>query len=760
VPTEQPPTVDTVYYQRNGYWYSIPRQVFSSPTEQEVREFRLLLERDFVPPTFFDSLSPPLLSSLSSHSVSEYFPSTQKVMGSPPIRFRGDGNVGVKAFLRWLDSWFFTQGEGYLGDTEEVKRARAAQIYVACPIGSEAGRFLRQLPDDILKDDGLLRKALMEQFEEEDDDSTQEDILAVLNRLHQGEHTVFSYSRKVLKVLRGKPASVTQIDQILTGYYIEGLASQRLRDMAIMSFQGSSSDETPSKVVKGVMRLAVKLKLRGYRKYRYGDPDDSDEEEETDEGDDYDDNDDDSYDSDDNAHRCSKRSSRRSSKSTRHSEKKSKNKDDKEENSIRGEMKELRGMFLDLMKSQSGASSSTALVPARPEADIIPLDTYAVGRPYGNYPPPTRYAYEQRNASHPTARRSDYPNRRSYASPVPDYNRNQDPGPYRPLFDSPPGQEFGRAGPSAHPSYPEYESTRWPVEGTHYGQHPGQQQGPYRASRVYEEELPPPATGSRNASSYPSRLRICFHCQEEGYFRPQCPCLNNPPMRTNALRPEHPDTATPPAEEPPAKRENKPVCVVEIAAKSSALEGMKVREVKAAELDPFGLKEFVHRVEEVDRGDNHWSRCDNSDDDDEIAPVMAGERARRFSELPPEFDGEPGPSGQRRKIANNDNDNVMETTAGKRKVRSAVSRVVRKPIRMMAGREKFDYIGSFREAPVTGLNWVPSLILHPWSREISVTFLFRSERRGKEKEKEKVKPLLLTWKQNPVRYRQKKRRWQ
>ena len=65
---------------------------------------------------------------------------------------------------------------------------------------------------------------------------------------------------------------------------------------------------------------------------------------------------------------------------------------------------------------------------------------------------------------------------------------------------------------------------------------------------------------------------------------------------------------------------------------------MKVREVTAVEVCPKDLEEFVKCVTELDIGDHLESGTDsyssNEEDNVEAVPVMAGERARHFSELP------------------------------------------------------------------------------------------------------------------------------
>ncbi|KAG0133621.1 hypothetical protein HOY82DRAFT_639911, partial [Tuber indicum] len=268
--------IDTVYYQKNGYWYSLPRQVFTDPTESDIPEFRLPLERDFVPPTFFDNLSPPLPSRLC-RQFNTFFAGS-RVMAPPGITFTGDDKIGIRAFMSWMDSWFVTQGEEYAGNSPQAKRMKVAQIHVACPIKSVAGRFLRQLPD-VLWDEEKLWEALIEQFDEtKAEENAQEDILLIMSGFGQGDRTVFSYSRKVLGILCRKPAKVNQFAKVLIRYYIDGLASRRLREMAIISLQRQDSNETPYKVVKGVMRLARQLKMKGYKKCRNGDSTESSDE--------------------------------------------------------------------------------------------------------------------------------------------------------------------------------------------------------------------------------------------------------------------------------------------------------------------------------------------------------------------------------------------------------------------------------------------------------------------------------------------------
>ena len=245
------------------------------------------------------------------------------------------------------------------------------------------------------------------------------------------------------------------------------------------------------------------------------------------------------------------------------------------------------------------------------------------------------------------------------------------------------------------------EPTRRPTEGTHLAQQMRIPPELYHTPRTYEgSSALPPIIGPNGTLYYPARSRICFHCQEEGHFRPQCARLHNPRVRTVTLGPEHPDTRR---ESAPTGSRSRSVSVVEVAAKSSVLNGMRVCEVTAAGEDSVDLKEFVHKVEASVKGG--YSSRDYSDNEEDGIPVMAGEKARRFSELPPEFDGQAGPSTQRRIEEKSDHDGIAQGRPGKRKIKPAVSRVTRRPIRMMAGWEKFDFVGAFRDAPVTGLSW-------------------------------------------------------
>ena len=590
-------------------------------------------------------------------------------MAAPSITFTGKGKVGVRAFISWMESWYSIQGAEYKGNTPESQKLRVAQLRIACPGESEAGLFLNQLLEEILGDEEKLKKALIEQFDEIGaDDNAQDDILSIMKEIEQGEQTVFSYSRKVSRILRRKLSNVRQVNKALISYYIDGLANKRLRDMAIMSFQKPDSNESPITVVKGVKRFARQLKLKGYKKGGCnGDIDSSNEEESSD-----DDESSSTSDSDeDRTYKYSKKSSRKSKKSDKRSGKKSDKSQKKNrhsgEDAVANELKQFHEMMQDWMKSQKPQGPSTELVNTRSDPDVIPLDSYAVNRTYGSYPQQERSDYLQFNQGQSTNRQSQYPNRRGQARPaIADYNRT-----------------LGRTQEQTSMQPTTFESSQ-------------NSYAPLRGASSSRD----PIVGPGGALYYlPRSPPICYHCGEEGHIRPNCPRLR--PYIQQSSMPEdgqpssqRTDNVLPLPPPPPAaaRRSDQVVSVVKIVTASSAFDGVKVREVTVAEVDEKLMK-FVKKVEE----DGNEGNSDFSDID---APVMAGERAQRFSNLPPELDGEAGPASQRQRTGN-----VEEANPKLRGIRQPIPRVKRKHIRMMAGRERFDFVGAFRDVPVLGLNW-------------------------------------------------------
>ncbi|RPA95357.1 hypothetical protein L873DRAFT_1813062 [Choiromyces venosus 120613-1] len=631
----------------------------------------------------------------------------------PAITFAGDDMIGVRAFLSWMESWFATMGEEFSGDTPQAKRMRVAQIHVACPIRSAAGVFLRQLPDDILWNERKLKEAMIEQFDDtEADEQDQEDILSIMSGLEQGERDMFAYSQKVLKILRRKPAKVNQFDKILIRYYIEDLASQRLREMAIMSFRKPDSNETPYKVVKGVMRLVTQLKMKGYRKARSSDVTESSDEEESS----GDDDSDSSSDSEDNkAYKYSKKSTRRSEKSEKRSGKRYQDKSEKksrgrEGDSIRDEVKELREMLKHLMESRKDSSTTTGTSVTHPDADVIPLDSYTVNRTYGNYPLQDRYGYEQFNQGYPTNRRPEFPNRRNQTRQLASADSDRAMG--RVSFATSSPQERGRMRPATFDTF----------------------QNSYQTPQVRNPSMQP-IVGPNSVLYHPARNTIiCYNCGEEGHMRPHCPKLRSYGLHSTLaetererIGPKRASDLLPPLPPPPlARGSDRAVSVVELATVSSAFDGVKVREVSVAEVDEKVLMRFIEKV--PDGKDDE----DDSDLSEVEAPVMAGERARCFSELPLEFDGEAGPASQRQRT-----DEVKEVISEARAVRQPVSRAKRKPICMMAGREKFDFVGAFRDTPVLGLNWGSFFDLAPTVKKDICRLLVQERAKGLERGKAK-----------------------
>ncbi|RPA99767.1 hypothetical protein L873DRAFT_1806286, partial [Choiromyces venosus 120613-1] len=343
--------------------------------------------------------------------------------------------------------------------------------------------------------------------------------------------------RNVLKILRRKPAKVNQFDKILI--------RQRLH-----------SNETPYKVVKG-------LKMKG-------DVTESSDEE-------------DSSNSEDNkAYKRSEKSEKRSGK--RYQDKFKKKSRGHEGDSIRDE---------HLMESRKDSSTTTG-------TNVIPLDSYAVNRTYGNYPPQDRYGYEQRNQICQLA------------------SADSDRSP----------QERGRMGLATFDTF----------------------QNSY--------QTPQPIVSPNGVLYYPARNTIiCYNCGEEGHMHPHCLKLRSYGLHstlaeteTERIDPKRASDLLPTPPPPPlARGSDRAVSVVELATVSSA-------EVSVAEVDEKKVP-------------------DGKDDEDDMP-------------LPPEFDGEAGPASQRQRT-----DDVEE-------VISKAHAVGQPPIRMMAGREKFDFVGAFRDALV------------------------------------------------------------
>ncbi|KAG0135427.1 hypothetical protein HOY82DRAFT_536723 [Tuber indicum] len=653
---------------------------------------------------------------------------------SSGIKFTGENAVDVKTFLGWMRTWFATLGDDYDGRSEASKRLRAAQIRMACPVESEAGSFVSQLPDEIQWDEDRLCDALMEQYHDLDlEGQAQEDILSVMNGIEQGDRDVLFYSCKVLKILRRKLSSLKQYDRILARYYIDGLASRRLQEMAILSFLKPDSHESPTQVVKGVIRLATQLRLKGYKKAAeecesngedsmVSDEDESETESDSD---------------DDRVYKYVKKSARKSEKSGKRSGKKASEKSRKksrggENDRILHEFRELKDLVKDLVKVQKAPQLDVGgTVATRQERDVIPLDTYEVDRGYGQQ---ARYSYAQPSQSNPVNRYPEFSNRRSLprqlTNPGPPYPTE------RPTFTG--GVQYER-GPTTQPG-PSF-ALRYP---------PGREnnQQVYQQSSPYLGNLPAvqPIIGPDGTFYYPTRGGPrCYNCGEVGHIRPHCPRLQPYDGGPRRSEPRYSDNSQPQSSTRPAparpvmqsQESGKPVSVIEIAPLSSTLNGMKVQELTSVEKSGDDLMEFVHRLPARD------SQGEDEDDSESDAaiPVMAGERARRFSELPPEFEGEAGPASQRQRQSNDhEEDEVVEVFPHGRKIKSTSKRPpLRRPIRMMAGREKFDFVGAFRDAPVIGLNWGSFFDLAPTVKKDICHLLVQERAKGLRQNKSKLK---------------------
>ncbi|RPA94224.1 hypothetical protein L873DRAFT_1466926 [Choiromyces venosus 120613-1] len=519
------------------------------------------------------------------------------------MKFTGEGGVKVKEFLRWMESWFVTMGDDFTGGTTKLKKMRVAQLHVACPVRSAAGRFISTLDEGVFWDEELLKEALVDQFHDaEREDQADEDILTTMSTLRQGNQDVFKYSRKVLKLLQRKPSGLQHYDRILIGYYLDGLIGQRLRELATLSLRRRDSHETPFQVVKGVMRLATQLKIKGYRRHGSKHSDDEDEDEVDDDDDDDSDNtgtsgsDSESDDDSCYGHGRKKKQTREVAKVKKAGRKKGKRSKSKgrrnrkghsDETTVRGEVSELREMMRDLMQMQKATITPTSgAVAKRTEEDVIPLDTYAVGESYARYP------YGQPDTSRPTTHRTDFSNRRGQAVQAAEYHQGRR-GRYPTPYDGG-HQETRYVGPPTRSYFDDF--TRRPTESSCLAQASNLPPGGYLPARPYDSvPASQPIVGPNGMLYYPSRPRICYHCQEEGHLRQQCPRLHGSMPRTDILGPEHPDTPAMPWKGPSAQTHDRLVNVVEIVARSSVCDREKVGEVTTTEIDSADLMKFVHK---------------------------------------------------------------------------------------------------------------------------------------------------------------------
>ena len=392
------------------------------------------------------------------------------------------------------------------------------------------------------------------------EDQAEEYFLSSMKALRQGDRDVFTYSHKVLRLLLRKPSGFQHYDTIMIGYYADGLASQRLRERATLSFRKPNSRETPCQVVLGVMQLATRLKMKGYKKHGIDDTDDDDDDESSaTEG-----SSSDSGSDSDSYYRSSKKrkqpeKSAKSKKSSRKREKRS--------------------------KSKKGAVTPKGeVVKTRLGNDRIPLDSYNVTDSYERYPQPIRNPYGQRNTGHPNTRRPEYANTESHAC----YDNVH--------------LKTGRIGPLTSSNV--WEPTRQQTNDPRFTQNSSISLGSYSSPCSYEgNPKSQPIMGSDGNLYYPSRELICCYCQELGHRDLQCPRLHDPALRTTLLGPEHPDTPVAMRKKPLAQTQCKPANAVETVVKSSALEEMNVHEVTTTEVSPLDLGGFVREIADDGDGD-------------------------------------------------------------------------------------------------------------------------------------------------------------
>jgi len=514
------------------------------------------------------------------------------------IVFTGDGGIGVKQFLRRMESWFATMGDDWTGGTSKSKTMRVGQIHIACPIHSAAGKFIGTLDNDVYWDEELLRQALISQFHDaEREEHLDEDILSSMSTLRQGSQDVFKYSGKVLKLLQRQPSGSRHYDRILVGYYLDGLKSKRLRELAVLAFRKRDSHETPSQVVKEVMRLANELKVKGYRTHSGRNGDDDDDDDDNSVFSVFNSSSDSESDEDDYYGASRKKKSDKSKRSSGKRAMRLKNKERKQgkdcddKATFGGEMSDLREMMQDLKRMHKATmTAGTGVVARLTEEDGSPLETYAVGRN-------ARYLYERRNTAHPTSRR---------------------PGRYY--------QEH-RGGYTSFYDYGHPESG----QGPNFTRPSDMPSGIYRLPYTYERATEPESIiGPDGMLYYPSCPPLCNYCQEEGHLRPQCPKLCDLTPRMTELGPEHPDTPVAPRKVPPPRVHCEEVNAVEHVMKPSVLDRATIHEVTTVEVDSLARRECARKLENSDGDDDdedfEWEEEEMMDDAvDECYPGQIAE---------------------------------------------------------------------------------------------------------------------------------------
>jgi len=244
---------------------------------------------------------------------------------------------------------------------------------------------------------------------------------------------VFQYLRRVIRFHQRMPCGLNYFNRMFISNYLDRLLSAHLCKLAISTFRWRDLSESPMEVVKGIMRLATQLRVRGYCKQgsrRYDDEEEEENDYDDDDSDEVPSSDEDNNDDNNNYYGHSQKTrrkgegakgrevSKRKGKRAKSKERKTRKRSG-EEVASKGELAELQEMMHDLVQMQKPNAIGKKESRGRSEEDVIPLDPFAFGGGYGRYP------YGQPNISDPTTRHSEYhPNRGNEPLPPSVYHQD------------------------------------------------------------------------------------------------------------------------------------------------------------------------------------------------------------------------------------------------------------------------------------------------------------------------------------------------
>ena len=201
--------LNTLYYKRNGKWFSIATEDLLDP-EENYEIYSSPPKREHNPLSPLNYAGSRL--SIPSRDKNDDTRRSVIVMSLPPgmrLTFTGESGTRIKDFVCWVNSWYAMLEKDYDGSTLESKRRRVTQIHISCLPQSVAANFINALDNDVFWNEDKLKDALIEQFHDgELDDLAKVDILSTIREFQQGDRDVFWYSRKVLRLLRRKPAGL------------------------------------------------------------------------------------------------------------------------------------------------------------------------------------------------------------------------------------------------------------------------------------------------------------------------------------------------------------------------------------------------------------------------------------------------------------------------------------------------------------------------------------------------------------------------